>query len=246
MGVHNGRAARRTWVVPVLIVVVGALLISLVIMVNRGQADPGRGTELGAAVEEAPTEVEGPAQPDLSSAERHDPDDLQAAGPVDAPVTLVAFSDYQCPFCARWSHETLPLMMEHVQAGDLRIEWRDVNVFGPASERAARASYAAARQGAFWEYHDTLFADGEKRSEAQLSDEALVELAEGLGLDTEQFVTDMDSPETADQIAKNAQLGLDLGAYSTPVFVMGGQSIVGAQPSQVFLDAFEQALAQAE
>ena len=136
-------------------------------------------------------------------------------------------------------------MMEHVETGDLRIEWRDVNVFGPASERAARASYAAALQGAFWEYHDALFAEGEKRSEADLSDDALIALAGDLGLDPERFVTDMESSATVDEIAANAQLGMDLGAHSTPVFLMGGEPLAGAQPSQVFLDAFEQALTAA-
>lgn len=165
---------------------------------------------------------------------------------MDAPVTLVVFSDYQCPFCAKWSHDTLPLMMEYVEAGDLRIEWRDVNVFGPASERAARASYAAALQGAFWEYHDALYAGGEKRSEADLSEDALITLAGELGLDTERFVTEMNADSTASQIGENEQLGLDLGAYSTPVFLMGGQPLVGAQPSEVFVDAFDQALATAQ
>ncbi|MCP2285965.1 Protein-disulfide isomerase [Promicromonospora umidemergens] len=246
MSMRTRRRSTRGWMTPVVVTGVAALLVGLVVALTQTGPD--------AAGEPAPTgdvpavieEPEQSAQPDLTSAERRDPDDPLAAGPVDAPVTLVVFSDYQCPFCARWSHETLPLMMEHVETGDLRIEWRDVNVFGPASERAARASYAAALQGQFWEYHDALFAGGEKRAEAELSDEALTALAEELGLDTEQFGTDMESSAAATQIDRNAQLGLDLGAFSTPVFLMGGEPLVGAQPSQVFADAFEQALAAAE
>jgi protein-disulfide isomerase len=165
---------------------------------------------------------------------------------VDAPVVLVVFSDYQCPFCAQWSEETLPLLMERVEAGELRIEFRDVNVFGPDSERAARAAYAAAEQDSFQEYHDALFAGGEHRSAEELTDESLVELAGELGLDTAQVATDMNSEETTAQVAENEKLGLDLGAYTTPAFVLGGQPIVGAQPSQVFLDAFDEALAEAE
>lgn len=231
---------------PVVVLGIAAVLIALVVSMTLGQTDAEDTAAPSAPVEQAPTQVQGPEQMDLSSAERRDPDDLLAAGPVDAPVTLVVFSDYQCPFCARWSEETLPLMMEHAEAGDLRIEWRDVNVFGPASERAARASYAAALQGEFWQYHDGLFAGGQKRSEAELSDEALTELAGESGLDTEQFATDMESDQTAEQIALNQRLGMDMGAYSTPVFILGGQPLVGAQPSQVFLDAFDQALAQGQ
>lgn len=235
MGAQTRRAAKRMWMMPTVVIVVAALLITLVIVLAQRRTEPG-----GAAGDEQS------GQPGFTSAERHDPDDPLAAGPVNAPVTLVVFSDYQCPFCARWSHETLPLMMEQVESGDLRIEWRDVNVFGPASERAARASYAAGLQGAFWEYHDALFAGGEKRSEADLSVDALTALAGELGLNAEQFAADMESSETVEQIAENAQLGLDLGAYSTPVFLMGGRPVVGAQPTQVFLDAFDQALAAVE
>ncbi|REE03242.1 thioredoxin domain-containing protein [Citricoccus nitrophenolicus] len=243
MSTGNDSRKKRTWVVPAVLVAVAVLLVGTVIVSALGGTGSTGAAEPSAPAEPAPTRVEGLQ---LSEAERHDPEDLLAAGPVDAPVTLVVFSDYQCPFCARWSEETLPLMMEHVDAGDLRIEWRDVNVFGPASERAARASYAAARQGAFWEYHDALFEGGHKRSEAQLSEEALTALAEELGLDPDQFSEDMASEQTAEQIATNEQLGLGLGAYSTPMFVLGGQPIVGAQPSPVFQEAFDQALAAAE
>ncbi|WP_253875589.1 DsbA family protein [Promicromonospora umidemergens] len=231
-----------------MVLAVAALLVVFALAMDPGEVSGERVAERAAAVEDAPTGIEQPAQPesDVGSAERHDPDDPLAAGPVDAPVTLVVFSDYQCPFCAQWSHETLPLMMDEVEAGSLRIEWRDVNVYGAASERASRAAYAAGLQGAFWEYHDALYEGGEKRSEAGLGQDALITLAAELGLDTERLATDMESKETVAQIAENQQLGLDLGAFSTPMFLMGGQTLVGAQPSQVFLDAFERALASVE
>jgi len=230
--------SRSSQIVPVAVLTLAAVLIAVIVAVNWS----GTTAEEGGS----PTEVQNPEQPDLSAAETRDEADLLAAGPVDAPVVLVVFSDYQCPFCARWSEQTLPSMMEHVDAGDLRIEWRDINVFGPASERAARASYAAALQGALWEYHDALFEDGERRSESELSEEALVALAGELGLDTEQFAADLGSEETAQVIAANQQFGFDLGATSTPIFILGGQPIVGAQPTEVFQEAFQSALDAAE
>lgn len=246
MSASSTRPSRRpSWLLPVAVVLAAAALITLILGMTRDGDTTTAGQAPGAPAQEAPTEVVGPSQPDLTEVERRDEDDLLAAGPVDAPVTLVVFSDYQCPFCARWSTETLPLMMDHADAGDLRIEWRDVNVFGEASERAARASYAAGEQGMFWEYHDELFAGGATRSEGELSDEALVALAADLGLDTDQFETDLASEKTAEQIAANQQLGLDLGAYSTPAFILGGQPIMGAQPTQVFQDTFTAALAEA-
>lgn len=244
MSASSTRPSRRpSWLLPVAVVVAAAVLITLILGMT-GESDTTADHAPSAPEQEAPTEVVSPSQPDLTDVERRDEDDLLATGAVDAPVALVVFSDYQCPFCAKWSTETLPLMMEHVEAGDLRIEWRDVNVFGEASERAARASYAAGEQDMFWEYHDELFAGGATRSEGELSDEALVALAADLGLDTDQFETDLSSEETAEQIAANQQLGLDLGAYSTPAFILGGQTIVGAQPAQVFQDTFAAALAE--
>ncbi len=223
------------WIVPVGVIALVGILIALVLSL----VSP---TESGSEESSGPTVVENPSGPDLSAAESRDESDLLTAGPADAPVVLVMFSDYQCPFCALWSENTLPTMMEHAENGDLRIEVRDVNVFGPASERAARASYAAALQGSFWEYHHALFADGKHRTEANLSEEALIALAGEIGLDTEKFATDLNAGATAEVIAKNQDFGLELGATSTPMFVLGGKPIIGAQPTQVFEDAFQAAL----
>ncbi len=231
----TARNPSRSWLVPATVLAVAAALVAVVVVTNRPPPDDG-------APQVAPVGAGAADDPAFFEAESRDTSDKLAVGPVDAPVVLVVFSDYQCPFCARWNEQTLPAMMEHVEAGDLRIEWRDVNVFGPASERAARASYAAAQQDQFLTYHNALFQDGERRTEAELTDEALVELAGSLGLDTTTFAADLDSPETASVISAYQQFGLDLGATSTPVFVLGGQPFVGAQPTEVFEQAFQAAL----
>lgn len=243
---------RKAWLVPAIVIVVAVALIATVLLMNRSDDPAGSGA--AGAAEGSESQIQGPAAqdpgaPDAAAAdftavESREEGDPLAVGPVDAPVGLVVFSDYQCPYCAKWSQETLPLMMEHVEAGDLRIEWRDLHLFGPASERASRAAYAAARQDAFLEYHDALFAGGEPRPEAELSDEALASLADDLGLDAEEFAADYNSPETAEVVGDHAQLGIDLGAYSTPAFILGGQPIMGAQPAEVFQDAFDTALAE--
>ncbi|MEG3616719.1 DsbA family protein [Isoptericola haloaureus] len=244
--------ASRPWVLPAVVVAVLTLVLLVAVAWSSdgdAPAAPGAGPGTTATAPEdadpgdAPTDVQGPAEVDTAAVERRDPDDPLTDGPVDAPVVLVVFSDYQCPFCAQWSQETLPEMREHAAAGDLRIEYRDVNVFGEASERAARASYAAALQDEFWTYHEALYPEGETRSEDELSEQALTDLAAELGLDVEQFTRDLGSAGTADAVAANEQLGLDLGAYSTPAFLIGGRPIVGAQPTQVFRDAFDTALA---
>lgn len=224
----------RSWVVPVSIVVIAGVLIALVLAQFRGgAADAGDAT------------VPAPEPPDLSFVEARDPADVQAMGPVDAPVGLVIYSDYQCPFCATWSAEILPEMQTAARLGDLRIEWRDVNQYGPDSERAALAAHAAGRQGKFWEYHDALFPNGEHLTPAQLSVEQLTELAVGLGLDPARFADDLASPETLATVQQYAAEGRELGISGTPTFVLGGVPIVGAQPEGVFTDALHQALAAA-
>ena len=258
-GAPKKTAARPAWILPVAVVALAAIIIGLIIAMNHESNTLGAQAEVAeeASTEEAaeavvdaeseeataPTEVESPEEVDLTVVERRDPNDLLAIGAVDAPVTLIVFSDYQCTFCARWSDETLPVMMEQVEAGNLRIEWRDVNIFGPASERAAKAAYAAAIQGAYWEYHQALTANGQTPSESQLSEDSLVALAGELGLDTDQFQSDMNSETTAQEIAMNQQLGLDLGVLSTPAFLLGGQPLVGAQPTEVFVQTLNTALA---
>lgn len=239
----------RRFLVPAAIITVTGLLIAAVLWLQPGTepgAAPGSGSWEGAVEERDlphPSEV---ALPDLSSAETRDAEDPLAEGPVDAPVVLVVFSDYQCPYCARWTHETLPALREHVERGELRIEWRDVNVYGEDSVRAARASLAAAMQGEHAAYQQALFDEGEIRSSSQLSEEALIALAEELGLDLERFTADLRSEQVAQIIADHAARGLELGAVTTPSFVLGGTPSVGAQPTEVFVDQLERALEEAD
>lgn len=242
----------KKWLVPTLVVVIAVLLIAVVLLMYRGNAsDTAEGVSAAATAATSDSASgtaagSGSADSDLISVEARDPSDPVAVGDVNAPVGLVVFSDYQCPFCAKWSDETLPEMMKHVEDGNLRIEWREVNIFGEPSERGARAAYAAGLQDAYLEYHNALFANGEKPSDDLLSEEGLIKLAGELGLDKAKFTSDFQSDETAAAISQHAQLGIDLGAYSTPAFLMGGQPIMGAQPASVFEAAFEQALAAKE
>ena len=206
---HPADQSRRpSWPVPVLIGLVAALAIVLIVIssmsddsaetaggVEQGESAPagdapspadaeaGTGPDGAADAPDPPTTVDRGETADLTVVERRDPQDPLGIGPADAPVTLVVFSDYQCPYCAKWSTETLPELAPYIAAGDLRLEWRDVNIFGEASERGARATYAAALQGQFPAMHGALFADGLTRSEGELSDERLSALALELGLD---------------------------------------------------------------
>ena len=248
------RTSPAQWLVLALI---GALAVALVVLALQrddaataaplpAQAPAAATDDQGEAPQDGPAAgtvaPESPATLDLA---RRDPADPLAAGPVDAPVVMIVYSDYQCPFCAVWAEQTQPTMLEYVEAGDLRIEWRDITVFGPDSERAARAAFAAGLQGAFWEFHGALFADGEKRATADLTEQALVTLAGSLGLDTDRFAADLASAPVAAGVQANADEAAAIGAFSTPSFLIGEQAVVGAQPTEVFVAAVEDALAKA-
>lgn len=251
---RRGIRQRFPWLLPGLILLVGVALIAGVVLARPTTPTAGSGQQNQAqqGQEQQGQEQQGQGQQeqgqqpaDLSYLETRDPDDLLALGPVDAPVGLVIFSDYQCPFCARWSHDTLPEMIEAAEAGDLRIEWRDVNIFGEGSENAARATLAAAMQDKMWEFHDTLFADGSTRSGPELERDGLIAIAGDLGLDTDQFAADFDSQSVIDQIRHNADTGRSIGVASTPAFLLGGEPIIGAQPTEVFRAALAAALERA-
>lgn len=218
------------WLLPLSIIAIALALIAMVLI--QVVAPSGSTTPAGSSGGDI----------DLTEVERRDADDLLAVGPTDAPVALVVFSDYQCPFCSAWTKETLPTMMTYVESGDLRIEWRDVNVYGEASERATHAAYAAALQDRFWEYHHALFPDGEHLSGNELSAESLVAMADELGLDPVRFASDMNSEQTRNETDRNEQDGVDIGVNGTPTFIVGGELFVGPQPTDAFVDSVESAL----
>lgn len=243
---HGSPAARRpAWLVPLLVAAVAAGLIAVSLLAQRSGGGAAEGAAPAATTTGPAAEVVEPTQEPLPDMARRDPDDPMAAGPADAPVSLVVYSDFQCPYCASWAAETQPVMLEYAEAGDLRIEWRDLNVFGKESLAAARAAYAAGLQGRYADYHDALFAGGEHRPAGQLDEDSLVQLADELGLDVERFTADLGSDEVTTGVQQNVDESMRLGIYSTPAFVLGGTPLVGAQPTDVFVRTLEDALAKA-
>ncbi|MBM7365425.1 DsbA family protein [Gordonia hydrophobica] len=224
----NTESRGPVWLVPSLVVIVAAALIGFVVVYNGDDDDAP--TAQPSAGEVYPYDI---------GIERRDAADPLAFGKVDALVTMVAFSDYQCPYCAQWSRDALPAILERVDAGQLRLEMRDISVFGDASRRAAEAAYAAALQDRYLDYHGALFADGKKPSPDQLTDDALVATAATLDLDVERFRTDLQSPETKSAVDRSEQEAATVGAYSTPSFILGGQPIAGAGPPETYLDKLD-------
>ena len=128
---------------------------------------------------------------------RRTPDDPMARGEVDAPVVMIAYSEFQCPFCGKFARDTEPELVEkYVADGTLRIEWRDFPYLGPESKTAAEAGRAAAAQGKFWEFHEAMYDNQLPPNSGKLDASYVTGIAEDLGLDVEEFPRDMASKAT--------------------------------------------------
>jgi len=137
-------------------------------------------------------------------------------GAAMAPVTIVEFSDFECPYCGR-AHPMLNELLR-AQEGQVRVVFRNYPLSGhPRAMPAARAAVAAGAQGKFWEMADLLF-----EHQHQLEDEDLERYAEQLGLDMERFRADLRSPETQARIDRDRQEGERLDLQGTPTFFVNG------------------------
>lgn len=160
-------------------------------------------------------------------------------GPADAPVTIVVFGDFQCPFCAR-GFRTLQSLRKH-HGDKLRIVYKHQPLsFHSHAFIAARAAMAAHAQGKFWAYHDGLYA-----LEARFDEDDLVELARKVGLNMKKFHRAMQSAELDPLIEQDQSLAAALGVTGTPVFFINGRPIEGAVPELQFRLLIEEELDRA-
>ena len=237
----KGNSLPRTRIIVMSVLAVAVLTLFVGIFAYQGGASQGASdTEQGqqgpAAAESTPL--------DMSRRIANDP---TALGDVDAPVVLVEYADYRCPFCGLFSRETLPPLMEkYVKSGDLRVEWRDLPVFGAQSSETAVAGRAAGKQGKFWEFNKAAFALAPERGHADLPRERLLQIAQEVGVpDMTQFEADLDSKELQQAVAADAQEAAALGATGTPTFLVNDTPLVGAQPLATFEKAIDAALKKA-
>jgi protein-disulfide isomerase len=171
-------------------------------------------------------------------------DDDPVKGSPNAKVTIVEFSDFQCPFCARFAAQTLPQIEEkYIKTGKVKLVYRDFPLnFHQYAQKAAEAAECADEQGKFWEYHDILF---QKQSEwATVGESKFKEYAQQLGLNTQKFNQCLDSGKYANEVQKDYNDGLKYGVSGTPTFFINGIKVVGAQPYSVFEQIIEQELSK--
>jgi protein-disulfide isomerase len=168
-----------------------------------------------------------------------DPSDDPFKGPKDAPVTIVEFSDFQCPYCARVGPTLKELEKRY---GDkLRLVFRDFPLpIHPQAPKAAEAASCAAEQGKFWEMHDALFAN-----QKALDVAALKQRASEIGLTAEAFAACLDSGKYADEWKADMDAAQSYGVNSTPAFFINGRLVSGAKPLDEFVAVIDDELERA-
>ena len=164
--------------------------------------------------------------------------DSPAQGPASAPIELVEFSDFQCPFCYR-SFPTVKQVMSTYD-GKIRFVYRNYPLPNhPNARPAAEAAQCANEQGKFWLYHDRLFAD-----QSKLGNDDLKASAAALGLDPAKFNACFDSHKYRAKVDADTQAGNDAGVNGTPAFFINGRLLSGAQPFDEFKKIIDEELAR--
>jgi protein-disulfide isomerase len=164
-----------------------------------------------------------------------DVDDDPSLGPADAPITIVEFSDFNCPYCKRFHGETFPSLLA-AYPDQIHFVYRDFPVVG--GFEAAQAAECANEQGAFWPFHDLLLSG----TEPALNADAYGVYAEALGLDSQALLDCVASGKYTAEVETDARYASSLGVTGTPTFFINGIPLVGAQPIQAFQQVIDSEL----
>lgn len=168
-----------------------------------------------------------------------DEDDDPSYGPATAPITIIEFSDYECPYCQRW-HDQVWLKLKETYPDQVRLVYRDFPLYSihPNAAPAANAANCANEQDQYWEFHELLFSGGQ-----DLGAEAYMRYAGDLDLDIAAFQQCLDENRYEAEITADYEYALSIGIQSTPTFFINGIALIGAQPFEVFQEVIELELA---
>ncbi len=163
-------------------------------------------------------------------------DDDPSIGPADAPITIVEFSDFNCPYCKKWHTEIFQQLMA-AYPDQIHFVYRDFPITSQESLLAAQAADCAGDQDAYWSFHDSLLSGG-----LDPGREAYTQYATRLGLDVEALLACVDSGKYNDEVEADARYAAGLGVSGTPTFFINGLPLVGAQPLSKFQAVIESEL----
>lgn len=240
--------SKSNQVIVILLVIIAVLLAAIAAFVARGMTSQDPSPQAGATAS-GPTaassggpsaaETSAPTQTDeqtlslIRSQARRDPSDGQARGEADAPVVMVLYSDFACPYCTLFAQEVAPELEDLVADGTLRIEWRDLAQITETSPLAAQAGIAAAKQGRFWEFHDAVYTAADPQGHPEYTEDSLVDFAQKAGVpDLEAFRTEMTAPETVEAVTASTHQAYSIGIQGTPFMLVGDTYISGYRPAE--------------
>lgn len=163
-------------------------------------------------------------------------------GKDDAPIKLVSFEDFQCPYCLQYSATQEPDLIEQfVKTGEVQIEFRNLTILGTESALAAVAGQCAADQNRFWDYQNKLFLvqanagqfKHEKKDAGRFTTAKLKDYASGLGLDSGKFEKCLDTNEHLETVQNQSRQAKQLGITATPGFVVNGSPLGNGAPADM-------------
>lgn len=169
-----------------------------------------------------------------------DPGDNPALGPLDAPIELIEFGDFNCPHCQRWHNEVYRELLA-TYPDQIRFTYVDFPIVGGGAIgfEAAQAANCAGEQGAYWDYHDALLSGG-----YPLDAGGFQAAASELGLNGEGLMACIESRIYAEEVQADLQYGTSIGVSGTPTFFINGIPMIGAQPLLRFVEVINVELGQ--
>lgn len=228
------RSGPNPYVIPMAILIAGALIAGSVVYTSSGTRSPD--TRNTAAVgKSAPVDVKTIAG------------DAPFLGKPDAPVSVVEFGDFQCPFCGRFFKTTEREIIEkYVKTGKVKFAYRSFAFLGPESEWAAEAAACANTEGKFWQYHDYLYTHQNGENQGAFTKDNLKHFALQLGLDAARFNACLDQDTFLAAVKKDTEDGRALGVDGTPTTFINGRILAGAVPFAQFASVIDEELQKAK
>lgn len=173
------------------------------------------------------------------------PAGIPVLGDNNAPVTIVEFADFQCPFCGEWQKTIFQeLKSKYIETGKARFVFMDYAFLGDESTRAAQAARCANDQNRFWEYHDLLYTKQSGENEGAFIDDNLKQFAKELKLNEDEFNSCFDSNKYASQLNSDIVEADEYGVISTPTIYINGNKLEGILPFSRYEELIETELAK--
>ncbi len=218
------------FLIPVAIVFAGIVIAIAVFFSSGKNPSPSGDTNGGKTI--------ATAVPEISSADF-------VLGDAGAPVTIIEYSDYQCPFCSKFFKETESVLREkYIKTGKVKFISRDFAFLGDESTWAAEAAHCAGEQGKFWQYHDYLFENQGGENSGAFGKDKLKSFAAALGLDKDKFNSCLDSGKYENVVKDENKTGGGAGVSGTPANFINGKLYAGAMPTANFTQIIDGLLNQ--